>query len=107
MNDHTTTSPDQRAQPDSPPFTITVDFRWDAVSWEIIAAISTITDTDPTELEPLAAAIDPEALDALFGPRLDGTARDGAVDVRFSYADYRIHVQSDGTLTIHPDTGGD
>lgn len=53
----------------------------------------------PPEYDPLHAAIDPEALDALFAPRRRGVSqREGTVT--FSYCGYEITITSDGTVQL-------
>jgi len=45
--------------------------------------------------------VDPDALDALFAPRTDGSTRncrDG--EVRFAYADREVVVGGDGTVDV-------
>jgi hypothetical protein len=47
------------------------------VSLAVIEAAATVVDRPPTELGPLSDAVDPEALDELFAPALDGRPRAG------------------------------
>lgn len=58
----------------------------------VVEAVATVTDSEPTELQPLAHTIDPDALNALLDSHPD-------VDVRvaFSYAGVDVHVNGDGT----------
>lgn len=58
----------------------------------VIFAISATKDLDPTSLEPLTEAIDPDALEKLFqrddcGPEL------GSVSVSFVYSDFLVTVR--------------
>lgn len=66
----------------------------------VIEAVADRDSVDETALEtPLFDVIDPCALDALFHPKPDGTARGGGT-VTFSYEGYAVTVQSDGTVTL-------
>lgn len=82
-----------------------------SVSFNVIAAIAEREGRDPVEIEPpeyeaLYEAIDPEALDALFAPRDDGTPRSWG-RVTFSYCGYRVVVTSAGEVTVSEETSGE
>ncbi|SFS78718.1 HalOD1 output domain-containing protein [Halostagnicola kamekurae] len=75
-----------------------------SLSFEIIAAIAEKEGVEPTaieppEYEPLYEVLNPEALDALFAPREDGTPRSKG-RVEFPYCGYRVTVSSDGEITV-------
>ncbi|WIV68664.1 HalOD1 output domain-containing protein [Natrialbaceae archaeon AArc-T1-2] len=53
----------------------------------------------PPEYDPLHSVIDPQALDALFEPRADGTPRSSG-RVSFTFCGYDVTVDSDGTVTL-------
>lgn len=65
----------------------------------VVSAVAVASNTDPAAMEPLAAAIDPDALDALFADRYDGTARGNGV-TRFDFFDYELVVRADGLVTV-------
>lgn len=75
------------------------------VSIRVVEAVAEREGIDPLELSPpLHDAIDPTALDALFestgsGPRTAGT-------VSFTYRGYRVHVESDGRITLETEDEG-
>ena len=75
-----------------------------SLSFEIVDAVARQEGVDATEIEPpeyeaLYDAINPEALEALFAPREDGTPRtDGRVE--FTYCGYDIVVTSDGEVDV-------
>ncbi|RKD97266.1 HalOD1 output domain-containing protein [Halopiger aswanensis] len=78
-----------------------------SLSFAVIAAVAEREGVDPTDIEPpeyeaLYDAINPEALDSLFAPRTDGTART-AGRVEFTYCDYHVVVTSDGDVEVHDD----
>lgn len=65
----------------------------------VVAAVAAAADADPTEMDPLAETIDPEALDALFAPDLAGTARD-AGRIEFSFCGYGVVIASEGLVSV-------
>ncbi|AGB37769.1 HalOD1 output domain-containing protein [Natronococcus occultus] len=67
----------------------------DAPSQAVVAAVGAVTETDPIELEPLHAAVDGDALDALFQPP---TGTDRRVD--FRYNGHEIVLETPGTVTV-------
>jgi hypothetical protein len=64
----------------------------------VVAAVSSVSGIDETELTPIYEVVDPEALDSLFRAR-GGIAADG--HVAFEYESYRVRVESDGTVFVH------
>ncbi|USZ67629.1 hypothetical protein NGM10_12940 [Halorussus salilacus] len=66
------------------------------VSETVVEAVSAASNLDPAAMDPLAESVDPDALDALFADRYDGTPRLGGV-VRFSFSGYDVTV-TDGRL---------
>jgi len=56
-------------------------------------------------LEPLYDAVDPEALDAVFGPLRSDAAPAGG-KITFSYAGCEVTAGSDGRITVRPDRSG-
>lgn len=70
----------------------------------VIEAVAEREDVAPTELEPpryesLYNVCNPEALDALFAPREDGTPR-GSGQISFQFCGYDVTVESDGEVTV-------
>jgi len=74
----------------------------ESVSEVLITAVAAREDVPPTELPIVNDFIDPEALDALFEPRPDGTARQTDCTIFFTYADYEVRVQADGIISLSP-----
>ena len=70
----------------------------------VVTAVADASEADPARLDPLAETIDPDALDALFDDRYDGTARaDGLI--RFSFCGYDVVACGDGCVSVFgPDT---
>lgn len=82
---------------------------WIAPSRRVIEAVAEAEGVPSDEVRPptyesLHAAIDPEALDALFAPRSDGTPRPGG-EVSFSCCGYHVTIEQDGTVTLEKSTG--
>lgn len=68
---------------------------------QILTAIAESTDQSVEDLGPLYDAIDPEALDALFARRADGSPRPVG-KVSFQYAGYWVTVSSEYDVEIKP-----
>lgn len=66
----------------------------------VVMAVATITGQEEGAVEPLGTVVDPDALDALFAPRLDGTARRGG-RVSFRFADFDVTVAG-GEVRLAP-----
>ncbi|ODR79411.1 hypothetical protein BG842_06945 [Haladaptatus sp. W1] len=73
----------------------------ESISTVIAETIATHKGIDPADLEPLYKTIDPDALDALFAPQNDGTARTTG-QITFTHAGYETTVKSDRTVTVEP-----
>jgi hypothetical protein len=75
-------------------------------SSRVVTAVAAAKGVDETELPPLFHAVDPDALDSLFGtgpvgsdrPRPSGT-------VEFRYAGYAVSVDAAGQVDLSPVTG--
>ncbi|RBI63546.1 hypothetical protein DMJ13_03155 [halophilic archaeon] len=69
-------------------------------STAVVNALAAHEDTDVGEIRPqLYDVVDPDALDALFGPRLDGRPRTSG-RVVFTYLGHRVTVHSDGHVYV-------
>ncbi|WP_134669761.1 HalOD1 output domain-containing protein [Halorussus marinus] len=69
------------------------------VSEAVVAAVTAASNVDPAEMAPLAESVDPDALDALFADRYDGTPRaDGTA--RFGFFDYEVVVTDASEVTV-------
>lgn len=79
----------------------TYRFEYDASStptcMAVVTALAKVSDRDPTELEPLQASIDADALDALVTGQ-DGTGNE--VHVTLTHAGYSVTVHSDGVVEL-------
>lgn len=69
------------------------------VSERVVAAVCSELEADPTEVEPLYDAVDPEAIDALF-PAAPDAADDPARQFTFTYEGYVVDVAADGTVDL-------
>ncbi|WP_436347777.1 HalOD1 output domain-containing protein [Natronorubrum sp. FCH18a] len=77
-------------------------------SQKVIKAIAAAEGIPPEQLHPpayesLHTVIDPEALDALFAPRSDGTPRPGG-EVSFPFCNYDVTVERDGSVVLEERT---
>lgn len=73
---------------------------------EVVRAVSVYANTEPETLPPLNRVIDPDALDDIFGPRPNGTARRGG-KLEFHYAGYIIRITGDREVRVQPTSPGD
>lgn len=65
----------------------------------VVYALATLADTDPHALRPLHNSIDPDALDALFAPTIDGRPRTGG-EVSFVHDGYGVAIDLDGEIRV-------
>ena len=66
----------------------------ESVTTGVLAAVAAVKGVDTTTLPPLHDVIDPDALDAFFADGVDDARPEGR-EIRFRYADERIHVRDD------------
>ena len=66
-------------------------------SMAIVATLANVTDTDPTDLRPLYAAVDPDAVNALVSAR---PRAHGDTYITFTHEGHEIQVASSGVVTI-------
>lgn len=72
------------------------------LSTTVVHALADCMGVDPTDGRiSLYDAVDPDALDELFRPRHDGTARSRG-RVSFVVSGYRVTVEADGDVVIEP-----
>ena len=71
----------------------------DSVVAEVLTAVAEARDIDLTEAMPLAEAIDPDALEALFDPVLVD-AGDAGGRVVFTYEGLTVTVRSEGLVRV-------
>uniref|UniRef100_UPI003672BD03 HalOD1 output domain-containing protein n=1 Tax=Cryptosporangium minutisporangium TaxID=113569 RepID=UPI003672BD03 len=75
-----------------------------SLSFEVIVAVAERegvdpTDTDPPEYDALYEVVNPEALDALFATRENGTARTNG-HVSFPFCGYHVVVTGEGEVEV-------
>lgn len=70
-------------------------------SERVVDAVAEAEDVDPIELDPLYAAVDPDALDAVIRSQREGpiTPRTSTL-VRFDYQGYHVTVTGDGAVDV-------
>jgi len=60
----------------------------------VVRLLSVAKDCDPTAVEPLAATVDPDALDRLL------QSIDSGEKIQFSHASFSVCLDGDGTATV-------
>jgi len=77
----------------------TIDWsRREPVSSTVLAAIQSVDDRSPRDLDPLTHYVDPDALEALFAGSADeSTPR----QFSFEYDGYTVHVDGAGHVSVH------
>ncbi|MFC7071450.1 HalOD1 output domain-containing protein [Halobaculum lipolyticum] len=87
---------------DSPSLYTTFDTDAREIAVDVARAVADASGRDPASMEPLANAVDPDALDALVGA---GRSPPSAwAEVTFEYLEYEVTVCSDGVVTLAPRT---
>jgi len=72
------------------------------LSTTVVHALADCMGLDPTDGRvSLYDAIDPDALDAIFRPKYDGTPRTGG-HISFVVEDHYVTVTADGEITVEP-----
>lgn len=64
----------------------------------VLVRVAQAHSVDVAALPPLHHVIEPDVLNALFTPRLNGEERSGAITVTFEYAGCRIQIRSPETI---------
>jgi len=66
----------------------------------IIETVGAVTETDPCSMTPLASAIDPDALDMVFGAGLQRSDHLAADQVSFEYEGFGVTVYAENRLVL-------
>lgn len=79
----------------------------DSLSSTVVTAVAAIRNVEPTAVDPLNEAVDPDALNTIFENRHCGTERAGAsLSIRLNECVVTIH--GDGRVVVEaPGEGGD
>lgn len=72
----------------------------DHLSQAVVESVAEAEGVDPTELTPLYAVVDPDALEALFRPNSPTRDRQIRGEIRFSYHGYDVRVTADGEVDV-------
>lgn len=84
------------------PYETTHDWSGDVpLSTTILSLVTEASDADVEDLPSLNDAVDPDALDALFGPRECGTRRPPG-SISFRFAGFLVDVGKDGAVVVRP-----
>lgn len=72
----------------------------ETATWNVIDAISEVTGTPPTELQPLYETIDPDALDQLIESSSENPSRSAETTVSFYHEGCAVTIEAGGQLTV-------
>lgn len=72
-----------------------------SASASIVRAVAAALDRAPSEMGPLDAVIDPDALESLFSPQTSGDRQAGA-HVTFAYEGCDVTVRANGEFVVRP-----
>lgn len=71
------------------------------LSQRVVQRIADAEDTDPAALDPpLHAAVNTDALDALFDATVDGSPREQGT-IQFPHQRYQVTVTAEGDIQLH------
>lgn len=73
----------------------------ESTSSAVVRAVSAVEGRDSRSLPPLGEVLDPDALNAVFDSRADGTPRPGG-RLTFVYSKCRITVDNGEYITLQP-----
>lgn len=109
--DSSTEPPEPSLRIDSPDFTRelthhpqTDTYRMEYSSAEhaphevVVHSVAAVEGCSPLELAPLSTVVDPDALDRLFGPTVEGSHGDGVIT--FDYHGYEVTLHSYGVVAV-------
>ncbi len=80
-------------------FATTFDPDDESASEAVVTAVAAVRGSKPTALEPLYAAVDPDALDSLVD-HADRVDTAGSHRVWFTYEEFDVGVRTDGEIRI-------
>lgn len=89
-----------KSNTESPSESVTNLCRSGPITDTVVTAIADAKDVDPLDVEPLHSAIDPDALDSMFHPRI-GTPPT-SLELTFTHAGCEIDVNADGEVVVTP-----
>jgi hypothetical protein len=78
-------------------------FDWsneEGVSLSVVTTVAEVMDVEPTELQPLSASIDTDALNTLFRPSRHNPRERG--QVKFEYEGCLVRIDADGEVVATP-----
>lgn len=70
----------------------------DSTSFRVLSAVAQAEGVSPTALPPLTDAVDPDALDTLYGHEANRDRTDRDVSLQFSYAGYDVTLCGDAIV---------
>lgn len=67
----------------------------------VVDALADVAGVDPVEIPPLSDVVDPDAMNALFRPKPDGTPRTRG-QLTFTHFGHEVVVEGEGRIEIAP-----
>lgn len=69
----------------------------------VVRSVAIASNQESTDLPPLGETIDAEALESLIDSSI--TDFDASLEVVFEYDGYLVHIDDQGTITLHENSG--
>lgn len=89
-----------KSNTESPTDAVTTICRNGPISDTVVTAVADAKDVDPLDVEPLHSAIDPDALDSMFQPRI-GTPPT-SLELTFRLDGCEVVAHADGEVVVTP-----
>lgn len=86
---------------EGPGYVLHHDVNEPGLATTLILGLAAIEDADPVETEPLYEYVDPEALEALFRARPDGSTQEG-IEVRLELPRFDVTIDGTGRIEVVP-----
>lgn len=93
-----------KSNTESPSGAVTNVCRNGPISDTVVTAVADAKDVDPLDVEPLHSALDPDALDSMFDPRI-GTPPT-SLELTFTLDGCEVNVRADGEVAVTPPGSG-
>lgn len=92
--------------PETDTYRLRHDWRSDeSVATAVITGVAAVTNTPPTEMDPLFEILDPDALDQLFASTAGGSSRDDG-RISFEIEGCAVTVDATGEIALTPAEDG-
>lgn len=75
----------------------------ESLAIRVVRAVAVASDQNPTDLAPLIETTDVDAIETLLESWM--TDIDASLEVAFEYDGYLVHIDTQGTITLHENPG--